>query len=58
MMRVVTFKIDEELLEKIDMLARAQKKSRSEIIRKALERYLLEERNRATIRPARLRVFA
>ncbi len=39
-LRVVTFKIEEELLESVDMLARRKRMSRSEIIREALKEYL------------------
>ncbi|WFO76278.1 ribbon-helix-helix protein, CopG family [Desulfurococcaceae archaeon MEX13E-LK6-19] len=36
-MRVVTFKIEEELLEKIDLLAKINNLSRSELIRRAVK---------------------
>jgi predicted transcriptional regulator len=39
-MRVITFKADEELLERLDMFARLKGVTRSEIIRKAIELYL------------------
>lgn len=39
-MRIVTFKIDEELLEKLDEYAQRVKKPRSEIIREAIREYL------------------
>ena len=39
-MRVVTFKVDEQLLSKLDSLARLKGVPRSEIIRQALELYL------------------
>jgi len=42
-MRVVTFKVDEELLEKLDYYARQRGKTRSEVIREALEHLLREE---------------
>ena len=41
--KIVTFKISKKLLEKIDELARKKKLTRSELIRKALERCLSEE---------------
>ena len=44
-MKVVTFKADEWLLERLDSLARLKGVTRSEIIRKAIELYLrLEEK--------------
>ena len=43
-MRVVTFKVEEDLLEKVDSYARLKGVTRSEVIRKALDLYLrLEE---------------
>lgn len=39
-MRVVTFKIDEKDLEKIDRLANRLGKARSEVIRMALKRFI------------------
>ncbi len=39
-MRVVTFKIDEELLQKLDVYAINKRLSRSDVIREALEYYL------------------
>lgn len=44
-MKVVTFKVEEELLERLDSYARLKGVTRSEIIRKAIELYLrLEEK--------------
>lgn len=40
-MRVITFKIDEHLLEMLDQLATLEKKNRSTIIREALEDYVI-----------------
>ncbi|WP_082419693.1 ribbon-helix-helix protein, CopG family [Pyrodictium delaneyi] len=39
-MRVVTFKVDEELFDRLDSFARLKGVTRSEVIRKALELYL------------------
>lgn len=39
-MRVVTFKIEEDMLSKIDSLAKLKGVTRSEIIRQAVELYL------------------
>ena len=39
-MRVVTFKIDEKLLERLDMYAVNNRLSRSDVIREAIEFYL------------------
>ena len=40
MMRVVTFKIDDDLLEAVDGLASFLGETRSEVIRRALQRYV------------------
>ena len=39
-MKVVTFKVEESLLERLDSYARLKGVTRSEIIRKAIELYL------------------
>ncbi len=41
-MRIITFKIDEELLMYLDMLVSMKKMSRSKIIREALEEYIVK----------------
>lgn len=41
-MRIVTFRIDEELLEKIDLLCRKMGMNRSELIRMLLKKYIME----------------
>jgi len=46
-MRVVTFKLEEALLEKVDILAKRMARSRSEIIRQAIIEYI--ERNKALL---------
>lgn len=43
MLKVVTFKIEEELLQLLDMYAAQHKLNRSEVIRRAIERLLKEE---------------
>lgn len=40
MLRVITFKIDDDLLEKLDDFSRMKGIPRSEVIRKAIEHYL------------------
>jgi metal-responsive CopG/Arc/MetJ family transcriptional regulator len=40
--RVVTFKIDPQMLEKLDKLARELSMSRSELIREAINEFLLK----------------
>lgn len=42
-MRVITFKADEELAERLDALADEQHTSRSELIRHAIEQYVESE---------------
>ncbi len=39
-MRVITFKADEELIEKIDLIAKRSGRSRSDIIRYAILTYI------------------
>lgn len=39
-MRVISLKLDEELLERLDSYARMKGVTRSEVIRKAIELYL------------------
>ena len=39
-MRIVTFKIDEDLLSELDSFAKIKGVTRSEVIRKAIELYL------------------
>lgn len=41
--KVVTFKASRRLIEMLDTVARMKKTSRSEIIRRAIEKYLAEE---------------
>ena len=41
--RIVTFKVDVEVLEALDRLARRKRVSRSELIREAITRMLMEE---------------
>jgi len=41
-MRIVSFKIEEELLMKLDVHALNRRLSRSDVIREALEKYLKE----------------
>ena len=43
MYRIVTFKVDVEVLEALDRLARRKRVSRSELIREAITRMLMEE---------------
>ncbi|QGR18450.1 MULTISPECIES: ribbon-helix-helix protein, CopG family [Sulfolobaceae] len=48
-MRVVTFKIEEDLLQQLDLYALNNRITRSEIIREALIRYLREKKAAAGI---------
>jgi len=43
MQRIVTFKIEEELLAALDRYARARRLTRSEVIREAIEKLLVSE---------------
>ena len=45
-MRVVTFKLDEDLLQKLDLYAVNSGLTRSQVIREALKRYLTSVPNK------------
>lgn len=53
-MRVVTFKIEETLLERLDVYAIKYQLTRSEAIRKAIEKLLQEEAEKEAIPKARV----
>jgi len=55
-MRVITFKADEELLERLDTFARLKGVTRSEVIRKALELYLKLEDYKVRPQPKLIRL--
>ncbi|MEB3825421.1 MAG: ribbon-helix-helix protein, CopG family [Desulfurococcales archaeon] len=55
-MKVVTFKIEEDLLEKIDKYALDKNMTRSEVIRRAIKTYL--ERETRKIVTKRLRIYS
>ena len=57
-MRVVTFKVDEELLERLDSFARLKGVPRSEVIRKAIELYLRLEERKQAIQPRIVRLYS
>jgi len=46
MMRTITFKIEEDLLELLDSYAKRLGRPRSAVIRKAIEEYLYSRTNR------------
>ena len=54
--RIITFKIPEELLERVDKYAKYKHVSRSQLIREALERFI-EEQERARARVERIHIF-
>jgi len=54
--KVVTFKIEEDLLEKIDQFALDKNMTRSEVIRRALKTYLERETRKIVTR--RLRIYS
>lgn len=58
MLRVVTFKAEDELIEKVDTLARLKGVTRSEIIRKALELYLKLEDYKIQPQPKIVRLLS
>lgn len=57
-MRVVTFKVEEELLDKLDSYARLKGVTRSEVIRKAIELYLRLEVYKVEPEPKRVRLLS
>jgi metal-responsive CopG/Arc/MetJ family transcriptional regulator len=57
-MRVVTFKIEEELLDRLDSFARLKGLSRSEVIRKAIELYLKLEDYKIETKPKIVRLYS
>ncbi|ABM80515.1 ribbon-helix-helix protein, CopG family [Hyperthermus butylicus] len=57
-MRVVTFKVDEELLERLDTFARLKGVTRSEVIRKAIELYLKLEDYKVKPQPKIVRLMS
>ena len=57
-MRVVTFKVDEDLLERLDTYARLKGITRSEAIRRAIEKLLREEEPRIAPTPKVIRIYS
>ena len=57
-MRVITFKAEEPLVERLDSLARVKGVTRSELIRKALELYLRLENYRFEPQPKYVRLMS
>ncbi len=55
-MRIITFKIDDELLERLDIVAHESGVSRSEVIRKALILYLSKAEKEIARKP-RIRII-
>ena len=55
MMRVITFKLEEELLDAINAFAQRRNMARSEVIRRAIRHYLRVNRE---VRTRRLVVYA
>jgi len=56
-MRVITFKADEKLLERLDKFAMAKGLTRSEVIRKAIELYLRLEDYKVKPQPRYVRLW-
>lgn len=55
---MVTFKLEEDLLDKLDSFARLKGVTRSEVIRKAIELYLRLETYRIEPEPKRVRLLS
>ncbi|MEM0020897.1 MAG: ribbon-helix-helix domain-containing protein [Fervidicoccaceae archaeon] len=56
-LKIITFKIDEELLERIDLLAQETGTNRSDIIRKAILLYVNKMEKEATIKKPRIKII-
>ncbi|QJF12347.1 putative transcriptional regulator [Metallosphaera rod-shaped virus 1] len=56
-MEVVTFKIDENLLVLLDFYAINHRLSRSEVIRKAIEKLVQDEINKEIVHKAKVEKF-
>ena len=50
-MKVITFKLNEELLEELDSIARLEGTTRSEIIRRAIQLYIRLRKKRYSPKP-------
>ena len=56
--RVVTFKVEEDLLDRLDSFARIKGVTRSEVIRKAIELYLRLEDHKFDHEPKVVRLMS
>ena len=57
-MRVVSFKVDEDMLDLMERVARREGISKSELIRRALAKYLLEDgKERRVIVTRKIKVY-
>jgi len=57
-MRVVTVKMEEELVEAIDVFARLRRMTRSELIRRAVREYLEKHGERVDPSPKIIRILS
>lgn len=57
-MRVVSFKIEEELLELLEEFARKRGLTKSEVIRRAIVEYINERPDMKVYRSKRLKIYA
>ncbi len=56
-MRIITFKIDDELLERLDLVAQRIGATRSELIRKAIIMYITKLENQIQPQKPKIRVI-
>ncbi|MFP3268011.1 MAG: ribbon-helix-helix domain-containing protein [Desulfurococcales archaeon] len=56
-LKIITFKIDEELLERIDLLAQETGTNRSDIIRKAIILYINKMEKESSIKKPRIKII-
>jgi len=56
-LKVISFKVDEDLLEQLEAVARQKNMSKSEIIRAAIRRYLYNENPRRPFVTKRIKIY-
>ena len=57
MMRVVSFKVDEDLLEMLEEIAKRKGMSKSELIRTAIRSYLMESKEKKPFVTRRIKIY-
>ena len=57
-MRVVSFKVDDDLLEMLEYVAKQKRLTKSELIRAAIRAYIEGEREKRPIVTKRIKIYA